>query len=159
MKGRSRQECCSSQRWSFLTSQGLPASGAAHVLLGLWWNLPERAGGTCTAQNTWNDSQGSTGLAGELSWEFITPELRKTCKNFQESLWNCRLADNVPRAPGLQGRALLQLGKVTMPSPEGKVVFLSLSKDSDCSEVFGAGYSILAKICDIPYTAVMRGML
>lgn len=150
MRGRSSQECCSSQRRTFLTSQGLPTSEPARVmLLDLWWNLPERAGGTCTAQNTWKDIQGLQGNSAESS---LHQSLGKPVQTFRNPFG---IADWLTTSPGLQGRALLQTGKVTVLSPEGRAVLLSFSNDSDCSEVVGAGYSILAKICDIPYTAVM----
>lgn len=54
--------------------------------------------------------QGSQGSSAESS--FCSSE---KLQNLQESLWSCRQADDVPRVPGLQGRAFLQTGKVTLP--------------------------------------------
>lgn len=111
-----------------------------------WWNLSSSEGTPKAAQ----------GLQGNSVESLLHPSLEKPAKTFRTPFG---IAGWLLTSPSLQGRALLQIGKVTMPSPRGLGVFLSLSKDSGCSKVIGAGYSVLAEICRIPYTAVMRGML
>lgn len=112
----------------------------------------------------WEALEGNPGSTGCLSRAHRGTRLRapsaatraqRSLQNLQESLWNCGLAD---KSPGLRGRAFLQTAKVTFPPGYG---CFPQPLQGLCSEVIGLQLGAVSwqKYVNIPYTAVMKGVL